>query len=100
MIEFGLVLHTNIILQNASREGARFAAIGKSKTEVIQRVRDFATDLDPKSMNVDVKNAQGNRGTTVVVTATYPVPLMTTMIKSITKTNTFNLSAETQMRLE
>lgn len=99
LIEFGIVLHTNIILQNASREGARFGAIGSSKTDIEQRVRDFAPELS-KSLSVDVKNAQGPRGTTLVVTTTYPVPLMTNMVRAITKTKDFTLSAETQMRLE
>jgi Flp pilus assembly protein TadG len=100
LIEFGIVLHTNIILQNASREGARFGALGSSKTDIEQRVRDFAPELNSKSLTVDVKNAQGPKGTTLVVTTTYPVPVMTNMIRAITKSSGFTLTAETQMRLE
>jgi Flp pilus assembly protein TadG len=100
LIEFGIVLHTNIILQNASREGARFGALGSTKTDIEQRVRDFAPELNSKSLTIDVKNAQGSKGTTLIVTATYPVPVMTNMIRAITKTTDFTLTAETQMRLE
>jgi Flp pilus assembly protein TadG len=99
-IEFGIVLHDYLILQNASREGARFAAVGNSQTAIQQRVRDFAFNLNDGSLDVQVTNAQGTRGATVTVQASYPVPLITSLMKSVIHSDTMNLRAEAQMRLE
>jgi tetratricopeptide (TPR) repeat protein len=99
-VEFGVVLHDYLILQNASREGARFAAVGNPQAAVEQRVRDFAFQLNDASLGVEVENAQGDRGSAVVVRATYPVPLITLLMKTLTSVDNFGLQAESQMRLE
>ena len=99
-IEFGIVLDDFLILQNASREGARFAAIGNTTADVQQRVRDYSFRLNTKNLTVNVTNAAGTRGTTVTVQASYPVPLLTVLMKSIVKSSTFNLNAKSDMRLE
>jgi Flp pilus assembly protein TadG len=99
-VEFGIVLHNYLILQNASREGARSAAVGISQTAIEQRVRDFAFQLNNPSLTVEVTNAQGVRGSTVTVRASYPVPLITPLMKTMVGSSNFNLHAETLMRLE
>ncbi len=99
-VEFGIVLHDYLILQSASREGARAATIGISQSAVEQRVRDFSPRLNNASLQVEVTNAQGVRGSTVIVRATYPVPLITHLMKALTGSSNFNLRAETLMRLE
>jgi Flp pilus assembly protein TadG len=99
-VEFGIVLHDYLILQNASREGARSAAVGITEPAIEQRVRDFAFQLNNPNLTIEVTNAQGVRGSTVTVRATYPVPLITPLMKRLVGSSNFNLRAETLMRLE
>ena len=100
IMEFGLVFHNYLTLQNAVREGARFAAIGSSEAAVEQRVRDFSASLDQGSLAINIANAQGNRGTIVTVDSSYPLPLITPMMKQLVGQNSFALAAEASMRLE
>jgi len=99
-VEFGIVLHDYLILQNASREGARSAAVGISEPAIEQRVRDFAFQLNNPNLTIEVINAQGVRGSTVTVRASYPVPLITPLMKNLVGSSNFNLRSETLMRLE
>ena len=99
-IEFGIVLHDYSLLQSASREGARAGAVGFTQAAIEQRVRDFALELNNTGLTIEINNAQGVRGTTVSVRASYPVPLITPLMKSIVGSSSFNLQAETLMRLE
>lgn len=99
-VEFGIVLHDHLILENAVREGARFGAVGNSQAAIEQRVRDFSFQLNNGSLSVDVTNAQGVRGSTLTVQTTYPVPLITALMKSLVDSDKFNLSSQSQMRLE
>ena len=99
-VEFGIVLHDYLILQNASREGARSAAVGISEPAIEQRVRDFAFQLNNPNLTIEVINAQGVRGSTVTVRASYPVPLITPLMKNLVGSSKFNLRSETLMGLE
>lgn len=100
ILEFGIVFHDYLILQNASREGARFAAVGNPSSAIEQRVRDFTFQLDGPDLEIDITNAQGSRGSTVVVRASYPVPLITPLMVALTGADAFRLAAESSMRLE
>jgi len=99
-IEFGIVLHDYSLLQSASREGARAAAVGFTQSAIEQRVRDFALELNNTNLTIVINNAQGVRGSTVSVRASYPVPLITPLMKSIVGSSNFSLQSETLMRLE
>jgi len=100
ILEFGIVFHDYLVLQNASREGARFAAVGHPATAIEQRVRDFTFHLNDPELAVEITNAQGPRGSTVVVRATYPIPLITPLMQGLTNQSSFGLEAESSMRLE
>ena len=99
-VEFGIVLHDYSLLQSASREGARAAAVGFTQAAIEQRVRDFALDINNENLTIEINNAQGVRGSTVSVRTSYPVPLITPLMQSIVGSSSFNLRAETLMRLE
>jgi Flp pilus assembly protein TadG len=100
ILEFGLIFNNYLILQNATREGARFGAIGSSEGNIEQRVRDYATDLNQSSLSVSVTGAEGNRGSLVTVDTSYPIPLITPMMSRIVGQDRFVLSAQAAMRLE
>ena len=98
-MEFGIVLHDYQILQNASREGARFGTIGNSAASIEARVRSFAPQLT-QGLVVQVTGDGGERGAELTVRATYPVPLVTALLREIVGANAFQLRAESHMRLE
>ena len=99
-LEFGLIFHNYLILQNASREGARYGAIGRTQSEIDQRVRDYAFSLNDPGLNVEIANAQGSRGGTLEVRATYPLPLITPLMQTLTGNPGITLAAESFVRLE
>lgn len=100
VLEFGIVFHNYLILQNASREGARYGSVGHTAVEIEQRVREFAFHLDTPSLNVTVVNAEGSRGSTLEVRAVYPLPLITPLMQTLTGTPSFTLTSESFVRLE
>lgn len=100
VLEFGIVFHNYLILQNASREGARYGSVGHTAPEIEQRVRDFAFHLDTPNLSVTVVNAEGPRGSTLEVRANYPLPLITPLMQTLTGTPSFTLTSESFVRLE
>jgi len=78
--QFGIVFNNYITLTDATRAGARKAAIsrfiGDSGTAAAALVRDDASNLDQTQLNVSVTAADWTQpGGDVVVTATYPYSL-------------------------
>jgi hypothetical protein len=100
ILEFGLIFHNYLVLQSASREGARYGAIGHPQADVERRVRDFAFHLDDQGLIVEVLNAGGVRGTTLVVRTRYPLPLITPLMQALTGNPSFTLASESYVRLE
>jgi len=79
--EFGRVWMTFQVVTNASREGARVAALPtgfSSTTDVTTRVNTYLTsaNLDPSLATVTAANVSGATGTDAVVTVVYSVDLM------------------------
>jgi len=81
IIEFGRVWMTFQVVTNASREGARLAALptGFTDTAAVQaRVNTYmsSANLDPSRATVTVSNVDGSTGTDAVVTVTYNADLL------------------------
>jgi len=79
--EFGRVWMTFQVVTNASREGARVAALPtgfSTASDVSTRVNNYLTsaDLDPSVATVTAANVDGATGTDAVVTVQYSVNLM------------------------
>lgn len=110
IVDFGVGLSNWISLTNATREGARYGAVGASSDEIRQRVLDKSTqligsDLDPSQISVEYVDSDGDgsvdRGESVVVRTTYDYDLITPLRQLMTLTFgsiTFNSCAD--MRLE
>jgi len=110
IVDFGVGLSNWISLTNATREGARYGAVGASPTEIEQRVLDKSTqligsDLDPAQITVQYVDEDGDgsvdRGESVVVRTTYDYSLITPLGQLLALTFggiTFNSCAD--MRLE
>src|SRR5262245_45245910 len=81
IIEFGRVWMTFQVVTNASREGARVAALptGFSTTaDVTTKVNDYMTaaQLNPSLATISIVNVDGPTGTDAVVTVQYNADLM------------------------
>jgi Flp pilus assembly protein TadG len=99
VIQFGIVFNNYVTLTDATRAGARKAAVGRQLTNpqsaVITAVRSSATDLKQSNLNVTVISTW-QPGADVTVTATYPyrIKLLGLPLK------TGNLSSTTTERVE
>jgi len=81
IIEFGRVWMTYQVVTNASREGARLAALpnGFTTTAAVDaRVNAYmaSANLDPGRASITVTNVDGATGTDAVVTVQYSADLM------------------------
>ena len=81
IVEFGRVWMTFQVVTNASREGARVAALptGFSTTaDVSTKVNDYmnSANLDPSKASITIANVDGATGTDAVVTVQYAADLM------------------------
>ncbi|MGI6143483.1 MAG: TadE/TadG family type IV pilus assembly protein [bacterium] len=101
LVEFGRVFHAYLVLTNASREGAREAAVGKGDVEVQARVIQTASTLNNGSLVVSIEPGEGerSRGTGVTVRATYQLPIIAPLITNILP-NPLPIQTATTMRVE
>lgn len=101
IIDFGRIFHMYLTLENASREAARAAVVGKTDVEVNQIIITAAPTLAGEDVIVDITPtlASRTRGTYVTVKLTYPMTFSVPLFKEILP-ETINVSAETVMRME
>jgi Flp pilus assembly protein TadG len=75
VIQFGITFNNYVTLTDATRAGARKAAVARQlnnpQSAVIQAVRSSATDLDQSKLNITVASTF-RPGADASVTATYP----------------------------
>lgn len=102
IIEFGRILNTYIVLTNASREGARYSAVGKDNTFVDTAVINRAAPIPIKISNIDIDHDKTDpKNYYVTVTISYDLPLITPVIRNlISPGGTFNIKTSTIMRSE
>jgi Flp pilus assembly protein TadG len=99
VIQFGIVFNNYVTLTDATRAGARKAAVGRQLSDpqgaTVAAVRGSAQDLMPSKLNVTVSSTW-QAGADVAVTATYPysIKLLGMVVKS------GNLSSTTTERVE
>lgn len=99
-IEFGRVFNAYLIVSNASREGARAAAVGKSNAEINTLVTDKASTLGTVTVTI---NPSGSRtyGNEVTVTVNHNLNLIVPIIKTIIAPGgILNVNSATSMRVE
>ena len=99
MLVFGRVMNVWLIVGNGAREGARYAAVGLSEAEVIQKVEEICPTLDLGILSIMVTDAQGPRGAPVTVAVEYPVDI-TPLFEPIFAQDPYPVSAEVTMRME
>jgi Flp pilus assembly protein TadG len=111
IIEFGRAWMTFQVITNASREGARLAALPTGFSNagaVTTKVNTYLTsaNLSPARATVSVANVDGATGTDAVVTVQYQAdllflgPVVRLMDKSSTLPGTLTLTGKATMRNE
>jgi len=74
LVQVGVIARDSLVLTQASRAGAREAAVQGSSDAVEDAVRTAAVGLDPARLNV-VATWSGARGAPVTVEVTYDAPI-------------------------
>lgn len=102
VIQFGVIFNDYIALTDATRMGARKAAVSRFEPSpaaaVEAKVRASATDLDMDKLDVDVTVSPAwANGADVTVKATYQVPLP---VGTLLGLNDITLTSETTERVE
>jgi Flp pilus assembly protein TadG len=106
IVDFGRAYSAYVQLNNGAREGARYGAVGKSSSEIVTRVRSVTSGLNQGDLSVSVSGAQGAKGSTVTVSVDYDFDLITPLGPMLSLIggggigSSFNLDAQSQMRIE
>ena len=88
VIQFGIVFNNYVTLTDATRAGARKAAVSRDDpnrgADVMAAVRSSASDLDGSKLSVSPPSSTWDSGSDVTVTATYPysISLLGLVVKS------------------
>ena len=73
ILQFGLVFHAYLTVNEAAREGARLAAVGGTDTAIEARVKEVAPALKPDSLTITI-NPKPIRVAETMVTVTVSTP--------------------------
>ncbi|MCY0901114.1 MAG: pilus assembly protein [Firmicutes bacterium] len=100
ILDFGQLFMTELTLQEAARDGARYASVGQNDAEIAQDVLADAVVLNTTAVSVSVNPPDGERvsGDPVTVTVTYPFTFLPPL--SAFLPNGLTLQAQTTMRME
>ncbi|HEX2947182.1 MAG TPA: TadE/TadG family type IV pilus assembly protein [Clostridia bacterium] len=102
IIDFGLLFNNYMVVSNASREGARTAAIGSTDAQITAAAGNAAASLDPAKLTITITpdEATGRAsGTPVTVTVKYQYSMITPVIAAVIP-GPFDLKTSTTMRCE
>ncbi|NLK86476.1 MAG: pilus assembly protein [Clostridiaceae bacterium] len=101
IIDFGLLFNSYLVVSNASREGARHAAVGNSDAQIRSAAANAAASLDPDRLEIDITPEEADRdtGDSVTVTVRYGYSMATPVIAAFFP-ETFDVETSTTMRCE
>lgn len=101
IIDFGLMFNAYHVVNNASREGARMAAIGKGDLEIESNIRSISSILENSKLSISITPAEGLRqkGGETEVRIDYQYDFLTPVISSLLPEQ-FVVSSKTIMRNE
>lgn len=102
IIDFGMLFNNYLIVGNASREGARSAAIGSTDEQIRTAVYNVASTLDSSRLTITITPDQTTGRTTgdsVAVTVEYEYNMITPIVAAIVP-GPLDLRTSTTMRCE
>ena len=102
IIDFGLLFNNYIVLSNATREGARKAAVGATDETIASIVTSLTGTLDQSLLVVQITPTVDLRkhGVEVTVSANYENRLITPIIGAFFDGGAADLYSKTVMRVE
>lgn len=85
IIDFGMMFNNYLLVSNASREGARNAAVGTSDSDIGLLVSNITQTLDQTRVTVNISPDQilRKKGDEVTVTVTFNYELITPVIGAV-----------------
>ena len=99
IFNFGQLFYSNIVINEAARDAARYASIGVSQTEILQVIGQDCQTLNVSQVNTSISQPYPqSSGMPVTITITYPVPIMLPL--SLFLPSTIQLHAVMTMRVE
>lgn len=101
IIDFGLLFNSYLVVSNASREGARYAAVGNTDAQIMAAAGNAAASLDPARLEIVVTPGEAARdtGDSVTVTVRYGYSMITPVIAAFFP-EAFDIETSTTMRCE
>ena len=99
MTDFARVLNAYLATTEASREGARVAALSGNDAAVVLAVNNAAPNLDPKKLKVKTDPETRTLGDSVTVKVTYSIDIITPLVNTML-TNPMPITSQTIMRVE
>lgn len=101
IVDFGLLFNSYLVVSNASREGARSAAIGSTDAQIKATINNVASTLDTTRLTITISPDQAARvtGNSVSVTVAYGYSMITPVIAAIIP-GPFQLKTSATMRCE
>jgi len=101
IVEFGRIFNAYLIVTNASREGARYASVDSSDTEIYYAIENLTSTLDQSQISISISPNFSSRtsGNPVEVSIDYNIDIIAPVIGAIIP-NPFTVSAKTTMRIE
>ncbi len=101
IIEFGRIFASYLMVNNAAREGARYAAVGATDAEITALVMQRSSALDEDQLTVNIDPPEGSRvhAQGVEIFVVYPVRVYAPVISNITG-DPYLVSAQVTMRVE
>lgn len=113
IIEFGRIFHTYIIIDQAARAGSRVATVNQNSTDIVASVTSAGSSLSVDATHIKIyycstpactstKTTGVQRGDSAVVEITYPMELITPVIRPfVPLTNgKYEVKARMVMRVE
>jgi Flp pilus assembly protein TadG len=99
IFNFGVLFYSDIVINEAARDAARYASIGVSQTEILQVIGQDCQTLNVSQVNTSISQPYPqSSGLPVTITITYPVPIMLPL--SLFLPSTIQLQAVMTMRVE
>jgi|Deesub1362A_J573_1020465.scaffolds.fasta_scaffold01161_4 Flp pilus assembly protein TadG len=85
IIEFSLMMNSYLTISHAAREGARLGTVGSTDQEIVDKVNEVASFLDPNNITVVISPQQSERmsGESITVEVQYEFPIVIPIISDI-----------------
>lgn len=101
MVEFGRILNSYLIITNASREGARYASVHSTDSQIQVAINNLTSTLNQDKLILTISPQLSSRssGSSATVRIDYDIDILTPLMSNIVP-DPFRVTAQTTMRVE